>query len=308
MEKPELLAPVGGKPHLIAAVSNGADAVYMGGMAFNARIFADNFSDEELPDAVNYAHAHGVKVYMTINTLNLYNLLGLNWAGVEAHPAMLTVAWILFGLAYVYTAALCVAARKKPQRLLLLGGALIMLISAFGPMMHERYVFPAMLLLALAFAYDRDVRILGSLIALTATLFLNEVLVLQGGMTAANYGHLQSSEDWLNRSVSVLVMLNGLFIGWTSFDICARNHLVPLRAAQARATVSKFFGVLSAMSGMFRMRMVSGRKKSSQWSGITFSGCTLSRVSAKNVSSFFSEAFAMVPIPRKRISALMPSS
>jgi len=69
MKKPELLSPVGGKPHLIAAVNNGADAVYMGGMAFNARIFADNFSDEELPDAINYAHAHGVKVYMTINTL-----------------------------------------------------------------------------------------------------------------------------------------------------------------------------------------------------------------------------------------------
>ena len=69
MNKPELLAPVGGKQHLLAAVNNGADAVYMGGMAFNARIFADNFSDEELPDAINYAHAHGVKVYMTINTL-----------------------------------------------------------------------------------------------------------------------------------------------------------------------------------------------------------------------------------------------
>ena len=69
MKKPELLAPVGGKPHLIAAVNSGADAVYMGGMAFNARIFADNFSDEELPDAINYAHAHDVKVYMTINTL-----------------------------------------------------------------------------------------------------------------------------------------------------------------------------------------------------------------------------------------------
>lgn len=69
MKKPELLAPVGGKPHLIAAVNGGADAVYMGGMAFNARIFAENFSDEELPDAINYAHAHGVKVYMTINTL-----------------------------------------------------------------------------------------------------------------------------------------------------------------------------------------------------------------------------------------------
>ena len=69
MNRPELLAPVGGKQHLIAAVNNGADAVYMGGMAFNARIFADNFSDEELPDAINYAHAHGVRVYMTINTL-----------------------------------------------------------------------------------------------------------------------------------------------------------------------------------------------------------------------------------------------
>ena len=69
MNRPELLSPVGGKAHLIAAVNNGADAVYMGGMAFNARIFADNFSDEELPDAINYAHSHGVKVYMTINTL-----------------------------------------------------------------------------------------------------------------------------------------------------------------------------------------------------------------------------------------------
>ncbi len=68
-KKPELLAPVGGKPHLIAAVNNGADAVYMGGMAFNARIFADNFSDEELPDAIRYAHMRGVKVYMTLNTL-----------------------------------------------------------------------------------------------------------------------------------------------------------------------------------------------------------------------------------------------
>ena len=69
MKMPELLAPAGGKAHLTAAVNNGADAVYMGGMAFNARIFADNFSDEELPDAVKYAHLHGVKVYMTLNTL-----------------------------------------------------------------------------------------------------------------------------------------------------------------------------------------------------------------------------------------------
>ena len=67
--KHELLAPVGGWPHLIAAVSNGADAVYMGGMFFNARIFADNFTEDDLPEAINYAHLHDVKVYITLNTL-----------------------------------------------------------------------------------------------------------------------------------------------------------------------------------------------------------------------------------------------
>jgi len=67
--KAELLSPVGAKPHLIAAVNSGADAVYMGGVSFNARVFAENFSDEELPEAIRYAHAHGVKVYMTLNTL-----------------------------------------------------------------------------------------------------------------------------------------------------------------------------------------------------------------------------------------------
>lgn len=69
MKMPELLAPVGGKAHLTAAVNNGADAVYMGGLAFNARIFADNFRDDELPEAIEYAHIRGVKVYITFNTL-----------------------------------------------------------------------------------------------------------------------------------------------------------------------------------------------------------------------------------------------
>ena len=69
MKMPELLAPVGGKPHLKAAVNSGADAVYMGGLAFNARIFADNFRDDELPEAIEFAHLRGVKVYITLNTL-----------------------------------------------------------------------------------------------------------------------------------------------------------------------------------------------------------------------------------------------
>lgn len=67
--KPELLAPAGGMEALIAAVENGADAVYLGARAFSARGYASNFSEEELEKAIDYAHLRGVKIYVTVNTL-----------------------------------------------------------------------------------------------------------------------------------------------------------------------------------------------------------------------------------------------
>ncbi len=69
MGKPELLAPAGSWEALVAAVQNGADAVYLGGKLLNARQSAANFNDEELARAVEYAHVRGVKVYVTVNTL-----------------------------------------------------------------------------------------------------------------------------------------------------------------------------------------------------------------------------------------------
>ena len=65
----ELLSPAGGREALVAAVQNGADAVYMGFGGFNARRSARNFSDEEFLAAVRYCHLRGVKVYLTLNTL-----------------------------------------------------------------------------------------------------------------------------------------------------------------------------------------------------------------------------------------------
>ena len=171
--------------------------------------------------------------YMTINTLNLYNLLGLNWVHMDDHAGVQTAAWVLFGLGYAYAAALTFISARKPHRLMLTAGMLLLWILAFGPMMHERYVFPAMLLMLLAFAMERDVRLLAGFLALTFTLFLNEVLVLQGGMTTANYGHLSSAEGWINAPLSVLVVLEALFMAWTGFDICVRNHVIALRAVQA---------------------------------------------------------------------------
>lgn len=66
---PELLAPAGSPRALEAAIEGGADAVYFGGLRHNARISAENFSPDTLPDYVKLAHAHGVKMYQTLNTL-----------------------------------------------------------------------------------------------------------------------------------------------------------------------------------------------------------------------------------------------
>ena len=69
MKKIELLAPAGDMESLKAAIEAGCDAVYLGGDNFGARAFSKNFSNDELVEAINYAHLYGVKVYVTVNTL-----------------------------------------------------------------------------------------------------------------------------------------------------------------------------------------------------------------------------------------------
>jgi putative protease len=66
---PELLAPAGGMEQLRAAAENGADAVYLGGKLFNARVNAANFSDAEMQAAIAYARIRGLRLYVTMNTL-----------------------------------------------------------------------------------------------------------------------------------------------------------------------------------------------------------------------------------------------
>ena len=65
----ELLAPAGSMETFRAVINAGADAVYLGGGRFGARAYADNFTEEELLSAIDYAHIHGRKVYLTVNTL-----------------------------------------------------------------------------------------------------------------------------------------------------------------------------------------------------------------------------------------------
>ncbi len=69
MRKLELLSPAGDMERLKMAVAYGADAVYLAGTSFGMRSFAGNFSPEELPLAVKFAHEHGVKCHVTVNTM-----------------------------------------------------------------------------------------------------------------------------------------------------------------------------------------------------------------------------------------------
>lgn len=88
----ELLAPAGNWDCVRAAVANGADAVFFGLPRFNARLRADNFTEEELPAVVEYCHRYGVKTYVTFNTLVFTDELEeaanylrlLNRSGVDA--------------------------------------------------------------------------------------------------------------------------------------------------------------------------------------------------------------------------------
>lgn len=67
--KHELLAPAGNLDVFYAVINAGADAVYIGGPKYGARAYAKNFSEEDIIEAIFYAHIHNVKVYMTVNTL-----------------------------------------------------------------------------------------------------------------------------------------------------------------------------------------------------------------------------------------------
>ena len=72
MKKTELLIPVGNKECLIAAIHNGADAVYLGGKKFGARAYSNNFDEQEMVEAIKLCHLYGVKIYVTVNTM-IYN-------------------------------------------------------------------------------------------------------------------------------------------------------------------------------------------------------------------------------------------
>lgn len=89
MKRPELLSPAGNFEKMKSAILYGADAVYLSGKIFGMRAAADNFDIDELKDAVEYAHARNVRVYLTVNTMPReyeYNALQAYFEGIKDIP------------------------------------------------------------------------------------------------------------------------------------------------------------------------------------------------------------------------------
>ena len=217
-----------------------------------------------------YARTLGSYPYATVNTANLYYLLGGNWIKVEtaAHiaasiiPGVLCLAyggwWMIrakqlrnrmtesiisaaFALAF-FVFAICGASwtivggtamvfafmitlshairGKKIELLSYLGALLYILLYVFGVKMHERYLFPAILLLAAAWILLGDRRILIVFTIFTATLFINEGIVLDNSIRlGSSMGHLNRDTVWLADIVSAVNIAGSIYAVCLSIDL-----------------------------------------------------------------------------------------
>ncbi len=154
---------------------------------------------------------------ITVNAANLYVIPGLNWTSLDSVPGWSLFAYVMMFLSYGY-AIFLYAAGKRRDRLMLVCGTLMTLLFAFAPMMHERYLFPAILLLILAYAVDQDIRILIAILLVSASQFMNAGLVLQSQ-------HLIDGERATNIIVAVENLLAAALTAWTAFDICIKNRV-----------------------------------------------------------------------------------
>ncbi|NLG24759.1 MAG: phospholipid carrier-dependent glycosyltransferase, partial [Clostridiales bacterium] len=174
---------------------------------------------------------------IAINAANLYTLLGMNWtmASIKLSASAYLRAGnaAILALSIGYGCLLYWRARRR-EAAYLAGAAMLALIFAFGMMMHERYAFPLLLLLALAYVNDRDERIMGLLILSSMAQFMNIAMVLRAH-------DLIAAEQAASAAVSLVNVGVALALSWVGWDVLVRRRIRPagrtlerLRARRAR--------------------------------------------------------------------------
>ena len=222
-----------------------------------------------------YADTLASYPYATVNTANLYYLLGANWTPIAnacgrlapagfaaacagwcgilvwrqrgkkfgwleptlmavfavafAIMACLNVSWTALGataMALAFAVVLPMFIRSgRIDTLPLCGGVLFILLYVLGIKMHERYLFPALLLLGMACAIHRDRRVLFLLMVMSCTMFINEGIVLDNSVRlGSSMGHLNSDTQWLNMSLSLMNVLCVPLAVWNCYRICVEDR------------------------------------------------------------------------------------
>ncbi|MGN0779977.1 MAG: phospholipid carrier-dependent glycosyltransferase [Aristaeellaceae bacterium] len=142
--------------------------------------------------------------------------------------AFLNVSWTVVGtaaMALAFAVVLPMFIRSgRMDTLPLCGGVLFILLYVLGIKMHERYLFPALLLLGMACAIHRDRRVLFLLMVMSCTMFINEGIVLDNSVRLGSaMGHLNSDTRWLNMLLSSLNVLCVPLAIWACYRICVED-------------------------------------------------------------------------------------
>ncbi len=167
-----------------------------------------------------YGGTLGSYSYFTVNAMNLYTLFGMNWQPIPETLLMNIVNAAIYLAIFGYGIFLYI--KSGDHRKLFLVGALILIaIFNFGFMMHERYVFPAMLLLLVAYGLERDIRLLIADVLLMVSDFINIGMVLQNE-------HLQSSQMLLNSAVALVNLAVLALVAVTAWQICVNGRRMEL--------------------------------------------------------------------------------
>lgn len=159
--------------------------------------------------------------YASINALNIYQLFGLNWVSTEeCAPLGLPLniwSYIVMGISIAYSVFLYVKSRDA-RTIPLVCALMLMLLFNFTIKMHERYLFPAIMLLALGYMLLKDRRLLMSAALISATQFVNMGLVLQSV-------NLQPEQRALNVIVALVNAGIALYACAYAWDICVRGNI-----------------------------------------------------------------------------------
>ncbi len=166
-----------------------------------------------------YTQSLGEYNYITVNACNLYQLMNMNWKALDAAGLWTWLGWSAYAAAFGLTIWFYAKARDR-RTLFLLCAMALTVIFAFGAKMHERYLYPAVGLLLLSYALDRDARVLLAAIALSASLFINEALVLVDPYIT-EYRAAAALASFVNVEVAQLLI-------WTAWDICVKKHRIEL--------------------------------------------------------------------------------